>query len=269
MKSLMTDLATLQTSLPEGIYVRHGASRLDMMKVLIVGPKSTPYEGGLFEFDLFCPLAYPATPPKMQFRTTGGGAAHFNPNLYADGKVCLSLLGTWSGQPWVASGPNKSTLLQLCISIQSMILCDEPWYNEPGRESQPNPAASADYNKLIQSLTLPHALTNWLDLNNVNNPIWKDIIEKHFRFNGQSILESVRTWSKSADEHTKKPLAGHPNPFNDGYHTGLGKVATRIPSLARDFEKALQTTFGVVNIGNGIVLGSALSGEGKRKFGVP
>jgi len=23
-----------------------------------------------------------------------------NPNLYADGKVCLSLLGTWSGPGW-------------------------------------------------------------------------------------------------------------------------------------------------------------------------
>jgi hypothetical protein len=86
MKHLMTELSTLQTALPEGIYVRHGSSRLDIMKVLILGPKDTPYEGGLFEFDLLCPLTYPHEAPKMQFKTTGGGAAHFNPNLYADGK---------------------------------------------------------------------------------------------------------------------------------------------------------------------------------------
>jgi hypothetical protein len=91
MKHLMTELATLQTALPEGIYVRHGASRLDVMKVMISGPKDTPYEGGLFEFDLFCPLNYPNEAPKMQFKTTGGGAAHFNPNLYADGKGKLPL----------------------------------------------------------------------------------------------------------------------------------------------------------------------------------
>jgi hypothetical protein len=30
--------------------------------------------------------------------TTGGGRCRFNPNLYAGGKVCLSILGTWSGE---------------------------------------------------------------------------------------------------------------------------------------------------------------------------
>jgi hypothetical protein len=73
--------------------------------------------------------------------------------LPQDGKVCLSLLGTWSGPGWVAG---KSTLLQVgrtrcyrhpvkskihnireqvLISIQSMILCDEPYLNEPGWSS--------------------------------------------------------------------------------------------------------------------------------------
>jgi hypothetical protein len=86
MKQLVIELGALQASLPEGIYVRYSSSRLDMMKVLIVGPRNTPYEGGLFEFDLFCPMAYPNEPPRMQFMTTGGGTAHFNPNLYTDGK---------------------------------------------------------------------------------------------------------------------------------------------------------------------------------------
>lgn len=33
----------------------------------------------------------------MLLATTGGGKVRFNPNLYNNGKVCLSLLGTWSG----------------------------------------------------------------------------------------------------------------------------------------------------------------------------
>ena len=96
---------------------------------MIAGPEGTPYAGGLFEFDCFLPLEYPHKPPMMHLRTTGGGTVRFNPNLYPNGKVCLSLLGTWSGPGWV---PGRSTLLQVLISIQSMILCDEPYLNEPG-----------------------------------------------------------------------------------------------------------------------------------------
>ncbi len=86
MKKLVAQVASLRTDLPEGIFVRHGASRLDVMKVLIVGPRDTPYEHGLFEFDLFCNSQFPKAPPEMQFRTTGAGKVGFNPNLYANGK---------------------------------------------------------------------------------------------------------------------------------------------------------------------------------------
>ena len=65
---------------------------------MIAGPDGTPYAGGLFEFDCFMPIVYPNSPPLMYLKTTGGGTVRFNPNLYADGKVCLSLLGTWEGR---------------------------------------------------------------------------------------------------------------------------------------------------------------------------
>ena len=137
MRKLVTQIASLQANLPEGIFVRYGSSRLDVMKILIVGPVDTPYEYGLFEFDLLCTGDFPQKPPEMQFRTTGGGRVGFNPNLYANGKgeleafppcdalsadyqdaVCLSLLGTWKGPKWEA---NKSTILQLLVSIQGAL----------------------------------------------------------------------------------------------------------------------------------------------------
>lgn len=46
---------------------------------------------------------------QVQFLTTGNGSVRFNPNLYNCGKVCLSLLGTWSGPSW---DPATSTILQ-------------------------------------------------------------------------------------------------------------------------------------------------------------
>ena len=86
MRKLVEQIANMKTSLPPGIFVRHGLSRPDVMKVLIIGPADTPYENGLFEFDFFCPGNYPTVPPGVHFRTTGRGTVSFNPNLYADGK---------------------------------------------------------------------------------------------------------------------------------------------------------------------------------------
>lgn len=53
------------------------------MRVIISGPQDTPYEGGLFVFDVFFPPGYPNVPPLMVLETTGEGRARFNPNLYA------------------------------------------------------------------------------------------------------------------------------------------------------------------------------------------
>ena len=41
-----------------------------------------------------------------------------NPNLYEDGTVCLSLLGTWSGKEDSEEWNVNSNLLQLVVSIQ-------------------------------------------------------------------------------------------------------------------------------------------------------
>ena len=63
------------------------------------------------------------------------GGLRLNPNLYDCGKVCLSLLGTWHGQQnemWV---PGQSTMLQVLVSIQALILNARPFFNEPGYET--------------------------------------------------------------------------------------------------------------------------------------
>ncbi|KAF2022336.1 UBC-like protein, partial [Aaosphaeria arxii CBS 175.79] len=127
MKRLITEIASLKTGLPPGIFVRYAASRIDCLKFLIVGPVDTPYENGLFEFDLFCPANYPHAPPQCLFKGTKGGEYGINPNIYPNGKVCLSLLNTFPGEPW---RPAVSTILQVLVSIQAMILCEDPLSNE-------------------------------------------------------------------------------------------------------------------------------------------
>lgn len=68
----------------------------DLFSALIKGPTRTPYEDGLFLFDIQLPNIYPAVPPLFHYLSQCSG--RLNPNLYDNGKVCVSLLGTWIGK---------------------------------------------------------------------------------------------------------------------------------------------------------------------------
>lgn len=77
----------------QGVMVHAYESNVTKMMALIAGPEKTPYDGGHFLFFLRFPPDYPIHSPRVRILTTGGGTVRFNPNLYANGKVCLSLLG--------------------------------------------------------------------------------------------------------------------------------------------------------------------------------
>ncbi|PWW71782.1 hypothetical protein C7212DRAFT_302720 [Tuber magnatum] len=123
----------LSTSLPDGIIARGWESRLDLLRVLIIGPMNTPYELAPFFFDFYFPDIFPQSPPIVHFHSWTGGVGRINPNLYEDGKVCLSLLGTWhaeqKNEAWSARG---STVLQVLVSLMGLVLVREPYYNEAG-----------------------------------------------------------------------------------------------------------------------------------------
>lgn len=53
-------------------------------------------------------------------------ATPVNPNLYEEGKVCLSILGTWSGDKNETWNAARSSLLQAFVSIQGLVLVKEP-----------------------------------------------------------------------------------------------------------------------------------------------
>ena len=47
---------------------------------------------------------------------TNDGKTRFNPNLYRNGKVCISLLNTWKGEQWTSCQTIESILLSLVES---------------------------------------------------------------------------------------------------------------------------------------------------------
>ncbi|EOA87939.1 uncharacterized protein SETTUDRAFT_108619 [Exserohilum turcica Et28A] len=133
MRRIAKEHKILRTSLPPGIYVRTWESRLDLLRVLMIGPNDTPYEFAPFVVDFHLGSSYPQQAPDAFFHSWTNGNGPVNPNLYEDGKICLSLLGTWHtderNESW---SPAKSTLLQVLVSLMGLVLVKEPYYNEAG-----------------------------------------------------------------------------------------------------------------------------------------
>jgi ubiquitin-conjugating enzyme E2 Z len=132
------------------------------LRALIVGPPDTPYEFGFFEFQVKFPKDYPIKSPGVICITTNGGQTRFNPNIYAQGKVCLSILGTWpgeKGEEWSSAQGLESVLL----SIQSL-MSPNPWENEPGEEGgKITDAEPAEYANKVRHETLRIAVINRLE----------------------------------------------------------------------------------------------------------
>ena len=53
----------------------------------ITGPEGTVFEDGVFVARLMFPQDYPLNPPTMRFTSK-----IFHPNIYPDGRVCISIL---------------------------------------------------------------------------------------------------------------------------------------------------------------------------------
>lgn len=209
VKRIAQETVTLSTSLPlsysSSVFVRYDTSRLDVMKVLITGPADTPYANGCFELDVFFPADYPLSPMLINLETTGHHTVRFNPNLYNDGKVCLSVLNTWHGRPEEKWNAQTSSFLQVLVSIQSLILVPEPYFNEPGYErARGTPAGttnSKDYN-----LNICQATVRWAMLDQILNPCpcFKDVIHAHFYMKRHEILAQVEKWVQDLEFETKR-----------------------------------------------------------------
>ncbi|KAH8120020.1 hypothetical protein DFH11DRAFT_1557864 [Phellopilus nigrolimitatus] len=131
---LNKEYRALSTSLPESIIVRTYEDRTDLLRSLIIGPENTPYEDAPFVIDWMLDANFPQTPPIAHFLSWTNGNGRVNPNLYEEGKVCLSILGTWAGDRSESWSSARSSLLQALVSIQGLVLVKDPWFCEPAYE---------------------------------------------------------------------------------------------------------------------------------------
>jgi len=122
---------------------------------VVCGCKDTPYYGGAFCFEVRFPDNYPFSPPAMSYQTNDG-RTRFNPNLYKNGKVCLSLLNTWQGEQW--SGVQSLASVLQCI--QTAVLNEEPLVNEPAHRASKDPGHPeiAVYSRMVFHAVLETAI---------------------------------------------------------------------------------------------------------------
>ena len=82
--------------------------------------------------------------------------------------MCLSLLGTWHGEGWTVPTKDNfgSTILQVLVSIQSIIMVAKPYFNEPGYATEEGTAAgeerSREYNENVRLATMRFAMRDML-----------------------------------------------------------------------------------------------------------
>lgn len=185
-KKIMQEWRILEKSLPETIFVRAYEKRIDLLRAVIVGAAGTPYHDGLFFFDLAFPPDYPNSPPQVHFRSYG---MRLNPNLYANGRVCLSLLNTWAGKKSEKWNPCESTVLQVLLSIQALVLNEKPYFNEPGHGMLGRAIwekKSQAYNEDVFILSCKTML--FLIRRPPRN--FEDLVVRHFRERGDWILRA-------------------------------------------------------------------------------
>ena len=184
-------------------------NNLEKMRFILTGPSNTPYDQGLYIFDMTLSEEFPHKPPLVHF--SNNGAVRFNPNLYACGKVCLSLLGTWRGDEGESWNCTISTLFQILISIQSQILIEEPYFNEPGHEimigTSNGTSISTKYNSNIRQYNLDYAINKLIEgviTNKSDYPEFNDIIRDYFKFKKDKILNILNKWELEFDDPSKK-----------------------------------------------------------------
>ncbi|XP_038047885.1 ubiquitin-conjugating enzyme E2 G2-like [Patiria miniata] len=136
LKRLMTEYKQLTLNPPEGIVA--GPLNEDNFfewEATISGPEGTCFEGGVFEAQILFPPDYPLNPPKMKFKSE-----MFHPNIYADGRVCISILHAPGDDPMgYESSAERWSPVQ---SVEKILLSVVSMLAEPNDESGANVDAS-------------------------------------------------------------------------------------------------------------------------------
>lgn len=238
LKKVHQEWSILKNDLPETIYVRAYDDGMNLLRASIIGTSGTPYHDGLFFFDIYLPPQYPNDPPILYYHS---GGLRTNPNLYETGKVCLSLLNTWGGSDSEVWNPASSTVLQVLISLQALVLNEKPYFNEAGYDTQIGKAEGEKNSVSYNENTFLLSCRSMLYILHKPPKHFEELVDEHFRKRSGHILSACRAYmrgatvgypfgsssNKNAEQETQKGSSL-------GFKIMLGKL---LPRLMEAFSK--------------------------------
>lgn len=161
LKRLIGDLKYIKKNnfelLKNNIFYKHDENNYMMGYAMLIGNIDTPYNFGYYFFKFIFTNNYPYEPPIVKFISNSN--VRFHPNLYVNGKICLSILNTWKGEGWTSCQSIYSILI-----IISSILTQNSLTYEPGITISHNDVEK--YNLLIEYKNIEYSILHNIDLIN-------------------------------------------------------------------------------------------------------
>ncbi|TVU22119.1 hypothetical protein EJB05_31801, partial [Eragrostis curvula] len=236
VKKVQQEWSILEKNLPDYIYVRVFEDRMDLIRAVIIGASGTPYQDGLFFFDFHLPPEYPQVPPSAYYHS---GGLRVNPNLYVDGKVCLSLLNTWTGRGNEVWDPSSSSILQVLVSLQGLVLNEKPYFNEAGYEKQVGTVEGEKNAVPYNENTYLLSLKSMLYILRRPPMHFEDFVKSHFRKRGHYILKACEAYLQgnvvgtlTDDACTTDRSKEHSSSV--GFKLALAKILPRLITALKD-----------------------------------
>jgi ubiquitin-protein ligase len=218
VKRILNELKELEESKEvlkqSGIYFDYDESNIEKINVMFIGPEDTPYEKGFYFFELTYPEDYPMTPPNMKYSTQGyltsnnSGSnnlvkVRFNPNLYTNGKVCISMLNTWKGPGWVPT----NTASNIFVAIQALVFNEEPLRNEPGFENSAQVCIDT-YTKIIKYANIKISIFEQFNKDMGQFEVFKEIIKSYVKENINIYDKNIENIVKNKNGIINSPAYG-------------------------------------------------------------
>ena len=184
-------------SFDKSILVCQNSKNPCVLSALITGPADTPYDSACILFDIFLPIDYPNTPPKIICKIK---SSYVNPNIKDDGDVKISFLKRNRDEPvYEQWDPLSSTLYKTLQNIQNIMFCENPYLNTKNNVELADTNFikndSLNYNKFVRQIVMAEGIYKLL---NDIPPEFEHVIKSHFYLKYDYLNNILKEWNRES-----------------------------------------------------------------------